>query len=127
MHGGVPLLGELADLLRLERREVVRRRECRAPATAHSVTVKPSEWKNGTMPRIDVVAPQVNDLVDGFDVRADVVVGEHDALGLAGGAGGEDHRQLVVAAHAVQAEHAIDERSPASRRPARRRRACRPW
>ena len=33
---------------------------------------------------------------DGIDIRADVVLGEHDALRLAGGAGGEDDREQFI-------------------------------
>ena len=62
------------------------------------MTVKPSEWKNGTMPSIDVVDARMDDLLDRLDVGADVVMREHDALGHAGRAGGEDDRQHVVAA-----------------------------
>ena len=54
-----------------------------------------------------VVAAEVNDLVDGADVRADVAMREHHALGLAGRAGGEDDRQQVVAATAVEARAGV--------------------
>ena len=54
-------------------------------------------------------------LVDRLDVRGDVVMREHHALGHAGGAGGEDDRGHVVAADAVQAEHAIEQQCRARR------------
>ena len=50
----------------------------------------------------------MNDLLDRFDVRADVVVREHHPFGHAGGAGGEDDGGHVVAAHPIQPEHAIE-------------------
>ena len=70
------LLGELADLLGVQRGEVV-----------GAADVEPSSGpqRDRVAERVEerhdaehhVVAPQVDDLVDGFDVGADVVVGEH--------------------------------------------------
>ena len=72
-----------------------------------------------------VVRPRMDDLVDRLDIRGDVVVREHHALGHAGRAGGEDDRGHVVAADPVQAEHAIEQEAGHQRRHTARRRACR--
>ena len=64
------------------------------------------------MPSMRVPRPRVDHLVDRFDIGGDVVMREHHALGHAGGAGREDDRGHVVAADAVQAQHAIEQESP---------------
>ena len=58
----------------------------------------------------DVVDARMDDLLDRLDVGADVVMREHDGLGHAGRAGGEDDREQIVAADFVEAEDAIEQR-----------------
>ena len=72
-----------------------------------------------------VARPRMDDLLDRLDIRADVVMREHHALGHAGRAGGEDDRHHIVAADAVQAEHAVEHQRRHQKRIERRQPACR--
>ena len=58
-----------------------------------------------------VVLGQADDFIDGVDVRADVVVREHDALGPARRAGSENHREQIVGLDCRQAEFAFQKRN----------------
>jgi len=58
--------------------------------------MKPKEWKKRKDAEDLVMAVQHEDLRDLLDVGADVVVGEHDALGVAGAAAGKDDGGEVV-------------------------------
>ena len=86
-------LRELADGLAVHRIRDGRRAPKPATSGSHSVTVKPNEWKNGSTPTITSSGVELEDLRDRVDVREDVAVAQHHALGHAGAAAREDDRR----------------------------------
>ena len=57
------------------------------------VTERMEEWQD---PDDHIFAAQVNDLIDGFGVRSDVVECQHHAFGSTRGSGRENHGQYIV-------------------------------
>ena len=53
--------------------------------------------EEGQNPEQCVVSRQVDHLVDRFNIRANIVIGEDHPFRIASGTGGENHGQFVVA------------------------------
>jgi hypothetical protein len=68
------------------------------------VTVQPKLWKRGRQPRMASWLMQIEPAAELGDVGDEVAVGEDDALGVAGGAAGEEQDCLAVTALFVDAE-----------------------
>src|SRR5581483_9147585 len=65
--------------------------------------------KEGKQAEQYVVPLQLDDFVDGLDIRADVLERKHDAFGLAGRAGRENDGQQIVRLDLRQAEESLQD------------------